>query len=57
VLCDGRGRSVAEVRDLLAREWRETFGEDVTEPEFSQCAETLARGDRVNVKVEVKKRS
>jgi hypothetical protein len=51
VLCDGHGRSVAEVRDLLAREWREAFGEDMAEPDLSQFAGALARGERVEVKV------
>jgi hypothetical protein len=49
VLRDGRGKSVAQVRGLLAREWRATFGTDISEAELSENAKVLAAGNRIQV--------
>lgn len=47
VLRGTEGRSLTEVRDLLARERRSKFGTDMPEPDLSRNAEVLARGERV----------
>lgn len=54
VLRDAQGRSVTEIRDLLAREWRAKFGTDMPEPDLSRNAEILARGERLVSEVNVK---
>lgn len=53
VLQDGGGKSVEEVRSLLAREWRSALGGDLTEPRLSQAAAELAAGNRIKMKLRV----
>ncbi len=52
VLHDGQGRSVEEVKDLLADEWWSTFGTNLSDPDLSECAEVLAQGRRIRVEAE-----
>lgn len=54
VLEAGRGKTDAEVKELLAQEWRSTFGTEITDPELSQAAAVLAGGRRIEVQLEVK---
>lgn len=54
VLRDAQARSVTEVRDLLAHEWRAKFGTDMPEPDLSRNAAVLARGERLVSEVNVK---
>jgi hypothetical protein len=53
VLRDGSGRSIEDVKILLAHEWRSSFGSDLAEPELSQVAAELAAGNRIKVKLKV----
>jgi hypothetical protein len=55
ILRDAQGRSVTEVRDLLAREWRAKFATDMPEPDLSKNAEVLARAERLVSEVYVKR--
>jgi hypothetical protein len=50
VLHAGRGRSLDDVKELLAREWRTAFGTELTEPKLSELAAPLAEGRRIVVK-------
>ena len=54
VLRLGKGKSLMEVKDLLAREWRSTFGTNITDPELSEAAEKLAKGQRIKVVLRMK---
>lgn len=55
VLRDGRGKSVAQVRGLLAQEWHATFGIDIPESELLEKAKILAAGDRIEFIVHMNK--
>ena len=56
VLEAGQGKTEAEVKELLAREWRSTFDGEITDPELSQATAVLAGGRRIKVELEVKGR-
>ena len=54
VLRLGQGKSLIEVKDLLAREWRSTFGTNITDPELSERAAKLAEGQQIKVVLRMK---
>lgn len=54
VLEAGQGKTEAEVKELLAQQWRSTFGAEITDSELSQAAAVLAVGRRIKVQLEVK---
>lgn len=54
VLQAGQGRTEADVKELLAYEWRSTFGTEITDPELSQTAAVLAAGRRIQVNLQVR---
>jgi hypothetical protein len=53
VLATGQGRDVDEVRDLLAVEWRSTFGQELAEPNLTEAATMLADGRRIEVRLRI----
>jgi hypothetical protein len=53
VLRDGEGKSVDEVKVLLASEWRSMYGKDLSESDLSERAAVLAAGRRIVVKLRV----
>jgi hypothetical protein len=48
------GKSVDWVKALLAKEWRSEFGSEITDPELSEYAQTLAGGCRIKVQPQLK---
>lgn len=53
VLAAGQGKTVDEVKALLAQEWRSAFGQEMTGPNLSKAANVLAEGRRIEVRLEV----
>ena len=53
VFRDSRGKSVSEVRKLLAREWRVHFAVDIPESELSENAKIIAAGNRIEFVVHI----
>jgi hypothetical protein len=53
VLAAGQGKNVDEVRDLLAVEWRSTFGQELSEPNLTEAATVLAEGRRIEVRLRI----
>jgi hypothetical protein len=45
----GQGKSIDEVKELLAAEWRSTFGTELPEADAFKVAEVLARGQRIRL--------
>ncbi len=54
VLVQGNGRSIDEVRSILAREWLLAFGENMPEPNLSENAAGIAAGNRIEVILQIK---
>lgn len=50
VLSMGEGKSLQEVKSLLAREWKSVFGTVPTDPDLTNVAAELAAGRRVEVR-------
>jgi hypothetical protein len=48
------GKSVDWVKTVLAQEWRSEFDAEITDPELSEYAKTLAEGHRIKVQPEIK---
>jgi hypothetical protein len=49
VLQSGQGKSVEEVKVLLAREWRQALMPEISDSELSEKARLLAEGNRIKV--------
>jgi hypothetical protein len=47
------GKSVDWVKTVLAQEWRSEFDAEITDPELSEYAKTLAEGHRIKVQPEI----
>jgi hypothetical protein len=50
VLRMGQGKPVEAVKAMLAQEWRNAVGGDITDPELSHDAALLAAGHRIEVR-------
>lgn len=51
VLIEGRGKSVEQVKILLATEWRSALGTDLEDLTLSQAATEVAAGKRIKIEL------